>query len=130
MTKTTEATDKDEFAGKRIKISAEHKRNVMILGALIFPCEHHTKYQWECLLEICAFKCQKCGSTHDITKDHIIPKKLGGNDTIKNIQPLCRSCNSSKKTNTINYISESALRYLDNGGEAIMKEVEDAEKVY
>jgi len=48
-------------------------------------------------------KCLKCGSTENITIDHIIPVKLGGENTFDNIQPLCASCNSSKGTKIKDY---------------------------
>lgn len=40
--------------------------------------------------------CVRCGSTSDLTGDHIIPLRLGGTSTAENIQVLCRSCNSAK----------------------------------
>lgn len=43
-----------------------------------------------------ASSCVACGSTDDITADHIIPLAKGGRHSIGNLQPLCRSCNSSK----------------------------------
>ncbi|MER6977659.1 HNH endonuclease [Streptomyces carpinensis] len=35
--------------------------------------------------------------------DHVHPLSLGGRDHIDNIQPLCRSCNASKKNRCIDY---------------------------
>jgi 5-methylcytosine-specific restriction endonuclease McrA len=40
--------------------------------------------------------CSYCGSTHDLTGDHITPLTLDGLNTPSNIRVLCRSCNSSK----------------------------------
>jgi hypothetical protein len=41
--------------------------------------------------------CQRCGSHHDLTVDHIVPRAGGGSDDPSNLQTLCRSCNSSKR---------------------------------
>lgn len=42
------------------------------------------------------WRCLWCGSTQDLTLDHIWPWSLGGEDTEDNLRTLCRSCNSSK----------------------------------
>ena len=51
---------------------------------------------WKNMLDECGGACLHCGSTQDITQDHIIPLSKGGQNVIENIQPLCRSCNSKK----------------------------------
>jgi 5-methylcytosine-specific restriction endonuclease McrA len=56
----------------------------------------HSEKEWLELLDICNNCCVACGATENLSKDHIIPLTLGGSDDISNIQPLCRSCNSSK----------------------------------
>ena len=40
--------------------------------------------------------CFKCGSVKDLTTDHIISKKNGGQDVWENLQTLCRIHNSEK----------------------------------
>ena len=45
--------------------------------------------------------CVACGSTERITIDHIIPIARGGAHSIGNLQPLCKSCNSSKIDKTM-----------------------------
>lgn len=42
--------------------------------------------------------CKLCGSTTDLTIDHIIPLSKGGDNVLENYQILCRSCNSKKGT--------------------------------
>ena len=40
--------------------------------------------------------CIFCGSKENIAADHIIPISKGGRTSIGNLQPLCKTCNSSK----------------------------------
>lgn len=42
------------------------------------------------------YTCVLCGSTEDLTLDHIFPYSLGGLDEPNNLRTLCRSCNSRK----------------------------------
>jgi len=41
--------------------------------------------------------CSRCGSSRDLTADHILSLADGGQNILENIMVLCRSCNSSKK---------------------------------
>jgi 5-methylcytosine-specific restriction endonuclease McrA len=56
----------------------------------------HTLNDWEMLKANNGYKCVICKEIKPLTKDHIIPLSEGGSDYIKNIQPLCRNCNSKK----------------------------------
>ena len=40
--------------------------------------------------------CAKCGSKKRLELDHIKPISMGGKDTLKNLQVLCKTCNLSK----------------------------------
>jgi 5-methylcytosine-specific restriction endonuclease McrA len=40
--------------------------------------------------------CSLCGATSDLTVDHIIPLKRGGETRLDNYRVLCRSCNSRR----------------------------------
>lgn len=67
--------------------------------------ENFTAKEWEVLKVEYNFKCASCGVSEEIliketkmglTIDHIIPLSKDGDNSIKNIQPLCKSCNSKK----------------------------------
>ena len=42
------------------------------------------------------FCCVHCGTSYNLTLDHIIPQKQGGKTEADNLQTLCRCCNSTK----------------------------------
>ncbi len=59
----------------------------------------HARKQWEEMKERFGYTCQCCGRKEPeitLTEDHIVPLTKGGDDSIENIQPLCKSCNSFK----------------------------------
>ena len=47
------------------------------------------------------FTCVNCSSKADLCVDHKVPESIGGDNTLSNLQTLCRSCNSSKGTKTM-----------------------------
>lgn len=64
----------------------------------------HTREQWEALKQEFGHRCVRCGVAGVfLERDHIIPIYQGGSDGIDNIQPLCRSCNSSKGPERFNW---------------------------
>ena len=42
------------------------------------------------------FECQYCGDRDDLTFDHMIPRRLGGETTWENVVAACSSCNLIK----------------------------------
>jgi len=66
----------------------------------------HTKEDWNDMLLFFKNTCVKCGSKEFIVKDHIVPIYQGGSDGITNLQPLCRTCNSSKGSENIDFRSD------------------------
>lgn len=63
----------------------------------------HTASEWRLLCELHEWRCADCGRRRPLTKDHVIPVTQGGTDDISNLQPLCRSCNSSKHGRAMEY---------------------------
>jgi len=43
------------------------------------------------------YRCVECGSTENLTIDHIISVYRGGTDEDTNLQTLCNSCNARKE---------------------------------
>ncbi len=41
-------------------------------------------------------ECQYCGTKHDLTLDHLIPRSKGGKTTWKNLVTACKQCNAKK----------------------------------
>jgi len=67
---------------------------------------HHSFEEWESLKAKYDYTCPCCGKSEPaikLSKDHIVPVSKSGNNNIDNLQPLCKSCNSSKRDKTILY---------------------------
>jgi 5-methylcytosine-specific restriction endonuclease McrA len=69
--------------------------------------KHHIHLKdWLELKEAIGNKCAHCGKKESkkliLTIDHKVPLSLGGHNTMQNIQPLCRSCNSRKGNRFLN----------------------------
>lgn len=62
-----------------------------------------TRQEWLALLDFYGGVCLSCGSDTDISADHVVALANGGTNTLDNIQPLCRPCNSKKHVKTIDY---------------------------
>ena len=64
----------------------------------------YTQAEWLTLLLCTGGVCLGCGSSNDISVDHIVPLSKGGSNTIDNIQPLCLDCNKRKGTKSENFL--------------------------
>lgn len=88
-------------AGRIVHRASSARRRSRVLGA---EGSFDTK-QWK---EILSFyspdgNCLHCRKQEALTLDHVVPLSKGGRGSISNIQPLCKSCNSSKHDKTIDY---------------------------
>ena len=65
-----------------------------------------TPEQWTAVLNAHGNACVYCGDSHKLTMDHLVPISRGGNHTIDNVVPSCKSCNSSKHDRTLDEFFE------------------------
>ncbi len=47
------------------------------------------------------FRCQYCGSPHDLTFDHVVPRVRGGRTTWENVVAACSPCNLRKGSRSL-----------------------------
>ena len=78
------------------RYSDRYKSMLLVSGNL-------TGREWMAILKKYGGICLRCGSSERLTRDHVLPISMGGTTTAANIQPLCRSCNSSKNAKYIDY---------------------------
>ena len=74
----------------------------------------HTAQEWSALKAFYNYTCLCCGRQEpdiELTLDHVVPLYRGGSNSIDNAQPLCRSCNSSKGTQSTDYRKQFVLTY-------------------
>jgi 5-methylcytosine-specific restriction endonuclease McrA len=57
----------------------------------------HTDEEWLVICSEFDFRCVRCGCRPiSLERDHIVPIYQRGTEAITNIQPLCKTCNTSK----------------------------------
>jgi len=61
------------------------------------------KADFRSICEAYGNRCLRCGSEGPLTRDHVQPKSRGGDESLANMQPLCRSCNSKKGVRDTDY---------------------------
>lgn len=69
--------------------------SVVCLKNYIKPQEHAAFTRFNVFLRD-KFECQYCRSTNDLTFDHLIPRRCGGETTWENIVTACSPCNLKK----------------------------------
>lgn len=67
----------------------------------LFQSIVHSPVDVEFILKLLDSPCMYCGSTDEITIEHIVPLMRGGQHSIINLGPACRSCNCSKQSKTL-----------------------------
>lgn len=102
-----QAWDKTEN-GKLSNKAKMHRRRARKLNALGSFTRAEFKALCSALGNIC-LDCREPTPFGKLEADHIVSLAKGGRNDIGNIQPLCRSCNALKGTDTMNFITDYAL---------------------
>nr|WP_255616880.1 HNH endonuclease [Aurantimonas sp. VKM B-3413] len=91
----------------RVTILAEYERavrsptysmrlpSVVCLKTYVKPARHPAFTRFNVFLRD-RFQCQYCGSPHELTFDHVVPRSKGGLTTWENVVAACSPCNLKK----------------------------------
>ncbi len=71
--------------------AVQHYRRALAAGS----DTDYAAAEWELMVAWFGRKCLGCGGM-PVTVDHVVPLSAGGSNSLPNLQPLCRRCNSSK----------------------------------
>lgn len=117
------ATHREEITARRKAYNAAHRDEIAVKNRAYFLAHPdkvraaqqtrrarqianggtHTAAEWRALRDWFGNMCVCCGATTKLSKDHVVPLVAGGSDAIENLQPLCKPCNNTKHTKTLDY---------------------------
>jgi hypothetical protein len=84
----------------------KNKRLRQLRRRLAQECGRYTEQEWQALCAEFGFRCVRCGChPAGLERDHIIPIYKRGTEAITNIQPLCKTCNTAKGPEDINWVA-------------------------
>lgn len=81
----------------------------------------HSQDEWKDKKTAFDNLCVYCGSDGKLTRDHYIPISKGGTDSISNIVPACKSCNS-RKSASLNWAIRRGV-FVSSSGEVTIVRV-------
>ena len=102
----------------RVSVVAEYDRvvhsprfamrlpSVIALRDYVKPSSHPAFTRFNLFLRD-RFSCQYCGTRHDLTFDHVVPRAYGGRTTWANVTTACAPCNLRKGGK---YVQHSGMR--------------------
>jgi 5-methylcytosine-specific restriction endonuclease McrA len=71
------------------------RRRALVANA---PRNDLTREQWEAIKKHYKYRCVYCGKKMQrLTMEHLTPFSKGGSNTLDNVVPACKSCNSKKR---------------------------------
>lgn len=71
------------------------------------------------------YSCQYCGSTRNLTVDHLVPKSKGGGDTWDNLLLACSKCNTLKGSRSL---EQTGFKLKRKPGPPLPKVIEVVQK--
>jgi 5-methylcytosine-specific restriction endonuclease McrA len=82
----------------QIRAQATRRKNAEVHGA------GHRFKSWQGVLDYYGNQCLRCRKTSvKLTRDHVIPRAQGGENSLRNMQPLCEPCNRWKANRVADY---------------------------
>lgn len=81
------------------KAIQSHKRRALETAA-----GSYTLDEWRAVMDQYGHRCRMCACEGKMTVDHVIPLSKGGSNTVENLSPLCKPCNSRKNNRILAWL--------------------------